>query len=142
MVEGMKELISILILLPAFLLHGAPIQLPDNEMQTSSGITVVFRGGTMQQSGSIEFLRELDRELTRLFRAPPGTGSCRIVVDRQHPVPLAVRSEIQIREILLSENFAEQRENPVFRAELAGEILAGRFGLRGKIKPLPVWMHG
>ena len=101
MVEGMKELISILILLPAFLLHGAPIQLPDNEMQTSSGITVVFRGGTMQ---------------------------------------LAVRSEIQIREILLSENFAEQRENPVFRAELAGEILAGRFGLRGKIKPLPVWI--
>lgn len=141
MVDSMKKVFSILYLLTtALLVQGAPVQLPDNEMQTASGVTVLYRAGTLQKPGSIEFLRELDREITRLFRAPPGIGSCRILVDREHSKPLAVRSRKNIREILLPENFTDFSEDPAFRAELAGEILGGRFGLRGRLQPLPGWI--
>ena len=114
--------------------------LQGTEVQTGSGIKVIYRAGTLQKPDGIALLRELDREVTRLFRAPPGLGACRIIVDRSFTGSIEFRSRGKVREIFLPENFYEHSADLRFRGQLTGEILGGRYGLRGQLRPLPVWI--
>ena len=140
----MKKYISILIfLIAAVLLHGAvprETAVQDAEMQTASGIAVVYRVGTAQMPGGLQLLRELDREVTRLFRAPPGVGSCKIIIDRAFTESIAFKSRGKVREILLPESFPEKSSDLQFRGQLTGEILGGRYALQGPLRPLPGWI--
>ena len=126
----------------AVLLHGPALRGTDPaaEIRTASGIPVVYRPYTVQKQGDLQLLRELDREVTRLFRAPPGLGSCRIIVDRSFTGTIAFKRRGKIREILLPEAFSDKSSDIRFRGHLAGEILGGRYGLQGRLRPLPGWI--
>ena len=140
--RGMKTYIFIFILTISGILCAAPpqVQLRDSQVQLGSGITVVYRAGTSQKPEGLDFLRELDREVSRLFRAPPGTGACRIIIDRAQEDKISFRMRGKVREILLPENFHEAAADFRFRGQLAGELLGGRYGLQGQLRPLPGWI--
>ena len=113
----------------------------DTDKRTASGVIVRYRAGTRHHPGGFEFVRDLDRELTRIFRAPGGAGACVVLVDRAHPVgPVTSSVRGRVREIRLPENFVSRENDPAFRAELAAHILAARFGLPGECRPLPGWI--
>lgn len=139
----MKKYLSILIfLIPVAVLFGAAPRgtAPSAELQTASGITVVYRSDTAQIPGGMALLRDVDREVTRLFRAPPGMGSCTIIIDRSFTEKIAFKSRGKVREILLPESFVKLSTDFRFRGQLAGEILGGRYGLLGPLRPLPGWI--
>ena len=114
----------------------------DTDKRTASGVIVRYRAGTRHHPGGFEFVRDLDRELTRIFRAPGGAGACVVLVDRAHPAgPVTSSVRGRVREIRLPENFVSRENDPAFRAELAAHILAARFGLPGECRPLPGWIR-
>lgn len=128
--------------MPLIARAAPPLPQPDAEKRTASGVVVRYRAGTRHHPGGFEFLRDLDRELTRIFRAPGGAGACVILVDRANPAgPVASRVRGRVREILLPEDFVSRQADPAFRAELAAHILAARFGLPGECRPLPGWIR-
>ncbi len=113
----------------------------DFEKKTASGVEVRYRAGTLHLSGGIEFLQELDRELSRIFLAPPGAGACRIIVDRaRSPREISCQIRSDRHEIYIGESFVRFQADPVYRGELAARILCARFGLKKSAASLPGWM--
>ena len=107
---------------------------------TASGVVIFYQPGARHLSGGVELIREIDREVTRLFNAPPGTGHCRILIFAGQPGDtVEVRQKDGVREILLGEEFPKQRANGTFESALAARLLAARFRIVDGGNPLPPW---
>ncbi|MBO5762516.1 MAG: hypothetical protein J6R85_01470, partial [Lentisphaeria bacterium] len=96
--------------------------------------------GARHLGGGVELIREIDREVTRLFNAPPGTGHCRVLIFADMPGDTVnVRHKNGMQEIVLGETFPEQKGNGAFESALAARLLAARFRIAGGGKGFPPW---
>ncbi len=86
-------------------------------------------------------LTALDRDLSRIFRPPPG-NACRIVMDRTRmPEEIVLSFSGNRTDIYLGEKFVSLEEDAAYRSRLAAAMLAARYGLKNSSPALPVWIQ-
>ncbi len=110
---------------------------------TGSGVELLYEPGAERRSEKLDSLRELDRELTRLFRAPPARrGRCRVIFSAaRRSDALELRRTPERTDILLGDRFYEVYEtDPAFRRKLIRALLLARFAAVEGSRSLPEWI--
>ncbi len=131
---------AVLLLVSPFALRAA--NEPEGTV-TGSGVELLYEPGAERRSEKLDVLRELDRELTRLFRAPPARrGRCRVIFSAaRRSDALEMRRTTERTDILLGDRFYEAYEaDPVFRKKLTRALLLARFAAVEGARPLPEWI--
>ena len=111
-------------------------------IRTSSGTEILYVAAADRADAGLEYLRELDRELGRLFHAPPvRSGRLRIVLSPERGADVAVLRRMEQRtELLLGDHFYRAAEQFPFRRRLTGLLLLARFDSAGGVRELPDWV--
>ncbi len=110
---------------------------------TASGVELLYEPGAERRSEKLDLLREVDRELTRLFRAPPARrGRCRVIFSAaRRDDALEMRRSPERTDILLGDRFYEKFEtDSVFRHAVVRALLLARFGAIEGARRLPEWI--
>lgn len=131
---------AVVLLLSPSVLRGA--NEPEGTV-TGSGVELLYEPGAERRSEKLDALRELDRELTRLFRAPPARrGRCRVIFSAaRRSDALEMRRTTERTDILLGDRFYEIYEtDPAFRRKLVRALLLARFAAVEGSRPLPEWI--
>ncbi len=103
-----------------------------------SGITIHYENAVTDRDG-VAFIRELDRELTRLFGLPAG-GRCAVVIRNGAERAAAFRRPDGTAVILLPLSFIEHRDDPAMIGSLAARLTLGRLNLADRGQELPPWL--
>ncbi len=111
-------------------------------IHTASGTEIVYVAAADRSEEGLEYLRELDREIGRLFHAPSVRGGrLRIVLSPERGADVAVlRRTEQRTELLLGDHFFRAAEQFAFRRRLTGLLLLARFDSAGGVRELPDWV--
>lgn len=135
----MKPLPKILIALAALLSTlPAPAAAESSVgFATASGIRIVYERDSDPARSPARFLDDLDREITRFFRAPKRSGGGRIVISPRHG---AGKAAYLAPDLFIGDGFLNKLEDPEFRRELAGRLLQLRFNLENAAHPPPDWI--
>lgn len=131
-----------LLLLAATLWGGVWAEEPTGG-RTGSGIELWHEKGAERRQSASDLLRELDREITRLFRAPPARrGRCRIFFSAaRRDDECRMRRTPAQTDILLGDHFeAAWQTNPAFRRQLLRALLLARFAAVEGDLALPDWV--
>ncbi len=129
---------TIFLFVTPFFLFGAGA-VYDFGWRTSSGITAEYRRGAPRHSTLMKEIRELDRELSRIFKAPAaGKRKCRIFIGGDSNVLKISKDRKNNYSVFIGENFPADKSSAA-RRDLAGALLAMRFAVEFKA-PLPEWL--
>ena len=119
--------------LPTFAASAA-----EPDARFASGVAVRYENVVTDPAG-IAYLRELDRELTRLFRLPGG-ARCEVLVRAGEGSAAVRRRSDGVTEIVLPASFAERRGDPALTGVLAARLTLARLGLPDRGSELPPWL--
>jgi hypothetical protein len=113
-----------------------------NIERTLSGIDVVYEQSADRRSSPVRFIQDVDREITRLFKAPKSAGNCRIVISPvRNPGDVTLRFSDGGRvDILMGDTFRDKIDDPAFQRDFSGALLLARFGVRDAAQKLPDWI--
>lgn len=121
---------------------GVAVAAEPATIRTVSGTEILYVAAADRSDEGLEYLRALDREVGRLFHAPPvRRGRFRIVLSPERGADVAVLRRMEQRtELLLGDHFYRAAEQFDFRRRLTGLLLLARFDSAGGIRELPDWV--
>ncbi len=129
---------TIFLFVTPFFLFGARA-VYDFGWRTSSGITVEYMRGEPRNNTLSREIRELDRELTRIFKAPAVRNrKCSISIAGDSEVLKISRDSKKNYRVFIGANFPADK-SAAARRDLAGALLAMRFAVEFNA-PLPEWL--
>lgn len=136
----MKRIFLTIFLSGIFILLTTAAAELEQDGRTSSGIALFYEKGSERDQKLIAEIRDMDRELTRLFRAPDTRGrQCRIIFSPAIPPGRIESVPGQTSyDVLLNDRFPAATDAEL-RGKLAGTLLALRFGIKQNA-PLPDWI--
>lgn len=108
---------------------------------TASGVLIEYDRNASISTSPSRFIHDVDREISRFFKAPRVKGNCRVLI-----TPTCNSREVRIiyqntrTDILIGDDFIESVDDMEFQRSFFSTLLLARFGVKSAKYQLPDWI--